>query len=62
MGNSCTEDVPDYKPASTAIYKDLDEALGVVIRVANTVGLDFFTTSLSATSSQLLKAIFRSLD
>ena len=62
MGSSRSKNVPDDKPVSIEIYNDLDEALGVVVRVANTVGLYFFTTSLSATSSQLLNAIFRSLD
>jgi len=37
-----TEDVPNDKPVPIATYNDIDEALGVVIRVANAVGLYFF--------------------
>ncbi len=37
-----TEKVPDDKPVPIATYNDIDEALGVVIRVANAVGLIFF--------------------
>jgi len=37
-----TEYVPNDKPVPIATYNDIDEALGVVIRVANAVGLYFF--------------------
>ena len=37
-----TENVPDDKPVPIATYNDIDEALGVIIRVANAVGLYFF--------------------